>query len=114
MNDALQLYFPFLFVIFIAFCCWFDRYCIKKHCDKEEPILPIERNNNIRDISEDDISDYTSGDDYSDTSGCEYTDTSGCDYTDTSGENIDTSGDDLMIKPDYDEDTEDEYGRPLE
>ena len=80
-------------------CCWFDRYCLKKYCErKNRVVFNRERNNSITNYSDSEI--------YSETD--TETDSETDSETDLSDNNIE-----IIIKPDYDEDIEDEYGRPL-
>ncbi len=95
------IYYPFTLITFVMCCCWFDRYCLKKYCERNnELVLPRERNNSISDYSDSDIETKTDSEIYSETD------------TETDSE-TDLSDIEMTIKPDYDEDTEDEYGRPL-
>ena len=87
------IYYPFTLITFVMCCCWFDRYCLKKYCErKNELVLPRQRNNSISDYSDSETDIETDSETDSET---------------------DTSDIIMGIKPDYDEDTEDEYGRPL-
>ena len=81
-------------------CCWFDRYCLKKYCESRNAVV-IDRENEIE--NEIEIESDTESEGYSETDSEGYSETD----SETDSENI------LTVKPDYDEDTEDEYGRPI-
>ena len=105
MYDILILYYPFALISFIMCCCWFDRYCLKKYCERND--IVFDRENNLENDIENDLESEIEIEEYSGTESEEYSGTESEEYSGTDSENS------LVVKPDYDEDTEDEYGRPL-
>ena len=105
MYDILILYYPFALISFIMCCCWFDRYCLKKYCERND--IVFDRENNLENDIENDLESEIEIEEYSGTESEEYSRTESEEYSGTDSENS------LVVKPDYDEDTEDEYGRPL-
>ena len=96
-------------VTFIFICCWIDKYIVKRMCKKPDEVI-------IRDIIRDRIvtrdrneSEISEEDGY-------YTQTS----EETSNYSTETESDEetineiRMLKPDYDEEKENEYGETLD
>ena len=103
------IYYPFTLITFVMCCCWFDRYCLKKYCErKPELVLPRQRNNSISDYSDSEIETKTDSETDSETASERDSETD----SERDSER-DTSDIEMIIKPDYDEDTVYEYGRPL-
>ena len=101
MYDIIILYYPFALISFVMCCCWFDRYFLKRYCERND--IVFDRENNL----ENDIENNIENDIESEIESEEYSGTESEEYSGTESENS------LVVKPDYDEDTEDEYGRPL-
>ena len=99
------IYYPFTLITFVMCCCWFDRYCLKKYCErKTELVLPRPRNNSISDYS-----DSETGSEIDSETGSE----TGSEIDSEIDSETDTIDIEMIIKPDYDEETEDEFGEPL-
>ena len=105
MYDIIILYYPFALISFVMCCCWFDRYFLKRYCERNGVVF--DRENEIENEIEIEMESDAENEIYSDTESEEYSDTEIEEYSETDSENS------LVVKPDYDEDTEDEYGRPL-
>ena len=105
-------------VTFVFICCWIDKYILKRICKKPDEVI-------IRDIIRDRI--ITTNRNESELSESEgyYTQTSedSSQYStenDSNGETTDeentdeeTTNEIRILKPDYDEETENEYGESL-
>ncbi len=95
-------------VTFIFICCWIDKYILKRFCKKPDEVI-------IRDIIRDRI--VTTDRNESELSESEgyYTQTSedSSNYSTESDSDEETTTEIRMLKPDYDEETENEYGESL-
>ena len=99
----------FVVVTFVFICCWIDKYCIRRLCKKPDEVI-------IRDIIRDRIRDRN---EFSEEEGyftqtseetSHYSTENDSDSTDSDEE---TTNEIRTLKPDYDEETEDEFGEPL-
>jgi hypothetical protein len=99
-------------VTFVFICCWIDKYILKRFCKKPDEVI-------IRDIIRDRIvttdrneSELSEEDGY-------FTQTSedsshySTETTDEETVDEETTNEIRMLKPDYDEETENEYGESL-
>jgi len=94
-------------VTFIFICCWIDKYILKRFCKKPDEVI-------IRDIIRDRIVPNPNESELSEEEGY-FTQTSedSSNYSTESDSDEETTNEIRMLKPDYDEETENEYGESL-
>lgn len=102
----------FAVVTFVFICCWIDKYCIRRLCKKPDEVIIRdiirERVRSTHEINEEEgyftqTSEETS----------HYLSESESDISTESESNEETTNEIRLLKPDYDEETEDEFGEPL-
>ena len=95
-------------VTFIFICCWIDKYILKRFCKKPDEVI-------IRDIIRDRIvtTDRNGQDSSEEDNYFTQTSEDSSNYSTETDSDEETTTEIRMLKPDYDEEKENEYGESL-